>query len=150
MTGTTTNITNVNEFKSLPTAGLIIIENKKLLLAFSKNKNAYYLPGGKIDDGESSEQALIREIKEELNIDLDESKLQKYHHITALAYGESPPLRMEQDCYLYTLQDHQKPIQPSNEISDVQYFNLKEYQNQPVQVEGVIIAFNLLIKDGYL
>lgn len=55
----------------LPTAGLIVIENNKLLLAYSKNKKAWYLPGGKIDSGENSLKALQREIEEELNIILN-------------------------------------------------------------------------------
>jgi ADP-ribose pyrophosphatase YjhB (NUDIX family) len=38
----------------LSTAGLILIKDKKLLLAFSKNKKAWYLPGGKVDTNESS------------------------------------------------------------------------------------------------
>lgn len=36
----------------LPTAGLIVIKDNKLLLAYSNNKKAWYLPGGKIDLGE--------------------------------------------------------------------------------------------------
>ena len=45
------------------------IKDKKLLLAFSKNKQCFYLPGGKIDTGETAKQALCREIGEELNIE---------------------------------------------------------------------------------
>jgi 8-oxo-dGTP pyrophosphatase MutT (NUDIX family) len=61
--------------KQLVTAGLVAIKNRKLLLALSKNKRAWYLPGGKIDDGETTPLALIREIKEELNILLEKEKL---------------------------------------------------------------------------
>lgn len=61
--------------KQLHTAGLITLKDKKLLLAFSKNKQAWYLPGGKIDAGESSEEALIREIHEELNLTLKAEEL---------------------------------------------------------------------------
>ena len=53
----------------LQTAGLVVIKNRKLLLAFSKNKQAWYLPGGKTDLGETAQDALLREIKEELDID---------------------------------------------------------------------------------
>ena len=59
------------KIKELPTAGLIVVDNQKLLLTFSKNKKAWYLPGGKIDEGETSKQALIREIEEELNVTLN-------------------------------------------------------------------------------
>jgi len=86
---------------ALPTAGLIVIENNKLLLSYSRNKKAWYLPGGKIDAGETSVEAIQREIQEELNIKLDPSLLKLYCHITAPAYGENTNIIMEQDCYLY-------------------------------------------------
>lgn len=57
--------------KSLPTAGLVSINGDKLLLAYSNNRKAWYLPGGKIDAGEEALQSLRREILEELNIVLD-------------------------------------------------------------------------------
>lgn len=133
--------------KKLPTAGLLALQNRKLLLAFSKNKKAWYLPGGKIDNDETSEQALIREIQEELNVPLLPEKLQFYYHISAPAYGEYPVVQMEQDCFLYPLQE---AIHPNNEIAAVRYFSLEEYQQEAVQVEGVIIAFRKLITDGYL
>ncbi|WP_245973015.1 hypothetical protein [Sphingobacterium siyangense] len=37
--------------KCLPTAGLVSIKEDKLLLAYSNNRKAWYLPGGKIDAG---------------------------------------------------------------------------------------------------
>ena len=66
------------------TAGLLLIQNRKLLLAFSNNKQCFYLPGGKIDDGETASGALCREIAEELNIKLEENELTYYTHISAL------------------------------------------------------------------
>lgn len=132
---------------SLPTAGLIAIKNNKLLLAFSKNKKAWYLPGGKIDRSESSLEALQREIQEELNIKLAPNRLEYYGHVSAQAYGEASNIIMKQDCFLYELNE---TIRPSNEIADVKYFDLKTYQLEPVQVEGVIVVFNNLIKDGII
>src|ERR1041384_6034295 len=91
----------------LPTAGLIIIQNRKLLLAFSKNKQCFYLPGGKIDEGETATEALCREISEELNLHLDQPDLKYYTHISAPAYGELNGIIMEQDCFLLN-----KPVEP--------------------------------------
>lgn len=54
----------------LLTAGLVVVQDNKLLLTYSNNKKAWYLPGGKIDQGETAREALIREIREELNIDV--------------------------------------------------------------------------------
>ena len=49
--------------------GAIIINDNKLLAMHDERSPYYYLPGGKVKMNESAEQAIIREIQEELNID---------------------------------------------------------------------------------
>lgn len=132
--------------KIIRTAGLIVVQNNQLLLAFSKNKNAWYLPGGKVDAGENSLDALRREIREELNIELDTQRLQYYYHITAPAYGENNVM-MEQDCFSYTLTE---TIKPGKEIAKVKWFNPETYNKEPAQVVGVLTAFQRLTLDGIL
>ncbi|MCW3467072.1 NUDIX hydrolase [Chitinophaga nivalis] len=124
--------------------GLIVVENRKLLLAFSKNKKAWYLPGGKVDAGESGVSALQREIKEELNMELAAEELQWYYYITAPAFGEQQ-LLMKQHCYRYELR--QVP-QPTSEIEAIHYFSLAEYRKETHQVPGVLLAFAKLQEDG--
>lgn len=131
----------------LLTAGLVIVKNNQLLLAYSNNKNAWYLPGGKIDEGETSKEALIREIKEELNVELELDKIESYRHISAPAYGESPEWIMEQDTFRYSLTEK---VQPSNEIAAVKYFDLAMYKLEPAQVPGVLKIFKLLEEDGII
>lgn len=131
----------------LPTAGLVVINQNKLLLAYSGNKNAWYLPGGKIDKGETAQEALIREIEEELNLSLDTSRLRYYCHTTAPAYGEDKNIIMEQECYLYQLQE---AIEPSHEIEAIKYFDLETYKLEPAQVPGVLYIFEQLHQDGLL
>lgn len=132
------------EIIKLHTAGLVVIKEHKLLLAFSRNKNAWYLPGGKIDPGETAHEAIQREIKEELNIDLVPELLKFYGHITAPAYGEQTNIVMEQDCFIYDLREE---IQASNEIDEVAYFDLETYLKEPAQVPGVLELFTRLEKD---
>ena len=73
---------------TLITAGLVVVKDRKLLLAFSNNKKAFYLPGGKTDHGETTAEALIREVREELNVSLEPEALQFYMHVEAFAFGE--------------------------------------------------------------
>lgn len=131
----------------LLTAGLVVTKNNQLLLAYSNNKNAWYLPGGKIDKGETAKEALIREVREELNIDLQPDKIENYKHISAPAYGESPELIMEQDTFLYNLTEN---IQPSHEIAAVKYFDLEMYKQELAQVPGVLKVFKLLKEDSII
>lgn len=46
----------------------IIISNGKILAMKDEHISHYYLPGGRVQFGETAEQALIREIKEELGV----------------------------------------------------------------------------------
>ncbi len=46
----------------------VIINEKRLLVLKDNHANYYYLPGGRVQFGETAENALLRELKEELNI----------------------------------------------------------------------------------
>lgn len=132
---------------SLPCAGLLHIKDRKLLLAFSRNKQCFYLPGGKIDAGESAAQALCREIQEELNIPLAEMDLRYYTHITAPAYGEEKGIIMEQDCFLL-----EKEVSPraSSEIGELKYFTVTDYKKEPAIAPGALMILEQLKKAGLI
>lgn len=46
----------------------VIVHNNKLLVQKNVKTKEYYLPGGRINYGESSEEAIIREMTEELGV----------------------------------------------------------------------------------
>jgi len=131
----------------LATAGLLVIQNRKLLLAYSINKACFYLPGGKIDEGESTKDALSREISEELNVQLQPADLLYYCHITAPAYGEKRGIIMEQDCFIVN-----KTITPvaAAEIGELKYFSLNDYLNQENKAPGAIMILEKLKSDNLI
>ncbi len=63
-------------------ADVVIVKNDKVLLVQQRKESAKGLwsyPGGQVEDGETAEQAVVREVKEELGIDLiDYSPLKTY------------------------------------------------------------------------
>ena len=129
------------------TSGLVLINKNKALLALSKNKNAFYLPGGKVNKNENTKQALIREIEEELSCVLKDDKLKFYKHITAPAFGENANIIMEQDCFFY---NEELNIVPSAEIEKTEWFSKAEYLLQKNIAPGVIKLFELLEEDKLL
>lgn len=131
----------------LLTAGLLIIQNRKLLLAFSKNKQCFYLPGGKIDQGETSASALCREIGEELNTRINENELEYYTHISAPAYGEKQGVMMEQDCFIIN-----RPVKPvaAAEIGELKYFSLNGYLAAASKAPGVVMVLEQLKADNLI
>ena len=133
--------------KTLITAGLVVVKDRRLLLAFSNNKKAFYLPGGKADKGETTGEALVREVQEELNVTLDPAALKFYMHVEALAFGEQGDVLMKQDCFTTVLPAEPRP---TAEIGDLQYFSTGSYSREPAQVPGVIIVMQQLKKDGLI
>jgi len=131
----------------LPTAGLLHIKDRKLLLAYSRNKQCFYLPGGKIDEGETAATALCREIKEELNTSLSPGQLVYYTHITAPAYGEISGIIMEQDCFFAAIETIPEA---SGEIDKLQHFSLADYRQELKQAPGAVMILQRLKEDGYI
>jgi 8-oxo-dGTP pyrophosphatase MutT (NUDIX family) len=131
----------------METVGLLVVRNRKLLLAFSNNKQCFYLPGGKKDKHETAEQALCREIAEELNVKLEEKNLKYQLHVSAPAYGEVDGTVMEQDCFF-----HDEFIQPvaSAEIGELRFFSLQDYLTEANQAPGAVMVLQQLKKENFI
>ncbi|MCH7640902.1 NUDIX domain-containing protein [Patescibacteria group bacterium] len=50
-----------------PRVRLVIIKKGKILLSYVKDRNFYFYTGGKVEYGETLEEACVREVKEECN-----------------------------------------------------------------------------------
>lgn len=67
--------TMIGDVKLNIRVGVILEYNKKILIEKNKEFDYCVLPGGRIHTLESTEEALIREVKEELGIDISEKNL---------------------------------------------------------------------------
>ena len=64
----------MNELKTIEVVAAVIVKNGNVLATqrgYGEFKGKWEFPGGKIKEGENKEEALKREIKEELNADID-------------------------------------------------------------------------------
>lgn len=64
--------------KIIKRAGGILIKDKKVLICKANNQDFYLLPGGSVDAGETVTQALVRELSEELQIEVQQSDLEPF------------------------------------------------------------------------
>ena len=67
-----------------------IIQNKegKILVCQKKGKNYYFFPGGHVEYGESTKDALARELKEELDLDVEETSFMGGFEHMFVEYGK--------------------------------------------------------------
>lgn len=66
----------------------VLIKNRKLLIERSENRTMFVAPGGSIEEGETSEEALTRELMEEFGIIANETDFEHFGHFHAKAAGE--------------------------------------------------------------
>ena len=95
------------------------IKDKKVLYVRSKHKDTFFNPGGKRKEGESDEQALVREVKEELNVALMPETIRFMETFTAQAYGKPEGVSVEMKCYAG---DYMGTLTPTSEIEELAWF----------------------------
>lgn len=77
----------------------IELKGKTILSTKSYGKDKYYIPGGKREIGETDEQALVREIREELNVEIDSETLTYIGTFEAQAHGHAEGVIVKMTCY---------------------------------------------------
>lgn len=101
-------------------SALAVFKDKQILLVRPyDNATAFLTLGGKIEEGESVTEALIREVKEEVNATVDESTLEYLREFEAPAFGKENTLV---NVKLYSGELLDEPT-PSSEIEEIRYFD---------------------------
>lgn len=77
----------------------IELKDKTILSTKSYGKDKYYIPGGKRETGETDEQALIREISEELSVTINPETLNYVGTFEAQAHSHDEGILVKMTCY---------------------------------------------------
>jgi len=101
----------------------IYVKDKKILSTLSKGKDKYYIPGGKREGLENDIEALAREIKEELSVDLDLDSLKYYGVFKAQAHGHAEGVVVKMSCYMA---DYTGELKVDNEIAEIIWLEYKD------------------------
>lgn len=122
----------------------IYIKDKKVLCTLSKGKETYYSPGGKREQGETDEEALIREVKEELSVDIKKDTIQYYGTFEAQADGKEEGVIVKMTCYLA---EYEGRLMPSSEIEKFDWLDTNDMDK--ISLAGKLI-FEDLKKQGLI
>jgi 8-oxo-dGTP diphosphatase len=101
----------------------IHIVNRRILSTRSRGKATYYLPGGKREGGETDREALIREIREELSVELSPETIRYVGTFEAQAHGQAEGVVVRMTCYSG---DHIGELKPAAEIEEMVWFIHKD------------------------
>jgi len=100
----------------------IIIVDRKVLVERSKGKEYFIHPGGKIESGETPEQAVVRELKEEFQIAVAEEDLEHFDSNTAPA-ANSPEVDVHMEVFL--VKKWRGEIKPDSEVEEIRWLTSK-------------------------
>lgn len=78
----------------------LYLKDGKILSTRSRGKDKYYIPGGKREAGETDIETLVREVKEELSVDIIESSAGLYGVFEAQAHGKAEGVIVKMTCFI--------------------------------------------------
>lgn len=121
-------------------AGGVLLKNRRFLMTRAKSKDFFIAPGGKVKSGESVQAALKRELKEELDIEVDVGDLEEFGTFYAPA-AEDEDKYLQMDVFL--VNKWSSKILPAGEVEEILWVNSSLTPNTKV---GSIFNHDVLPK----
>lgn len=123
----------------------IIVNNGKVLLMHRVNNGKEYhvFPGGGVENGETIEQAVLREVQEETSLEVKIEKM-LYHHIL--------DDNTEQFFYLCSYISGDPKLGDGNEAQDMKESNVNFYNPVWYEIRGLpqLLLYPLEIRDWFI
>ena len=98
------------------TVAWVRLENGRILCARPRGKDIFYIPGGKREGAESDLQTLLREISEELMVEL---RPETVAHVGTYEAGQADGAVVRMSCYSG---DYTGTLTASSEIDELAWF----------------------------
>jgi 8-oxo-dGTP pyrophosphatase MutT (NUDIX family) len=122
----------------IKTSALISVKNNKMLLVRVRDNTIWYFPGGKIESGETYLQTVIRELDEELNIQMSAEQLSYLGEIITDNHDRTDMVSVH--CYAGGIT---QKIEPAEEISELKWFDLDDTEFMaPAVIESIRLWFS--------
>jgi 8-oxo-dGTP diphosphatase len=106
------------ELPDIPVAAIALIRNRRVLMVTARGRDVWYMPGGKIDPGESEADAAAREADEEVGVSVDPAALEFLFTVLIQAHGE-PSGRLVR-MSVFGAESAEEPL-PGNEVDAVHW-----------------------------
>ena len=112
--------------KLIDKVAYLYLNDGKILSTRSKGKDKYYIPGGKREGNEMDIETLVREVKEELCVDIIESTAKFYGIFEAQAHGKAEGVIVKMTCYTA---DYAGELQADSEIAEIVWLTTADIES---------------------
>ncbi len=103
----------------------ILIKDRKVLVVRGNGKDYFKSPGGKLEPGESSIAALVRELREELQIEVAQSDVEKFG-VFSSTVPEDRTKSVLIDAYLIAKWSGQVQLNPEDKVAELRWVDFAE------------------------
>jgi 8-oxo-dGTP pyrophosphatase MutT (NUDIX family) len=111
----------------------VLVQDRKVLVALSKGSDAWYLPGGHREPGETDTETLVREVREELSVGIVLATVAYYGTFEAQAHGAPAGKIARITCYTAR---YEGKLEASSEIAKIGFlsYDQKGKTSAPTQM----------------
>jgi 8-oxo-dGTP diphosphatase len=112
----------------IDTVAWVLLDEGRVLGTRSRGKDVFFIPGGKRESGESDEQTLLREVREELSVEVVPGTVAHLGVYEAQAEGHPEGVRVRMSCYTG---DYLGTLAASSEIEEVAWLSYTDRDRVP-------------------
>ncbi len=112
--------------KVIDKVAYLYLKDGKILSTRSKGKDKYYIPGGKREGNETDMETLVREVKEELMVDIIESTVKFYGIFEAQAHGQAEGVIVKMTCYTA---EYSGELKADSEIAEIVWLTTSDVES---------------------
>lgn len=134
---------------ALRVSALLLVRDRRVLMVRARGRDVLYLPGGKVEPGESAVQAAVREAHEETGLTITAADVDEFAVVTEPAHGQAPGTIVRMTLFLARSPGALDSVQPvaSAEVDEVEWVTADDADRCP---PAGVETLRLLVRAGLL
>ncbi|GAB2975383.1 NUDIX hydrolase [Frigoribacterium salinisoli] len=115
----------------LVVSALALVRDRRLLMVTARGRSLWYLPGGKVEPGETGAAAAVREAHEEVGVVVDPASVRALFTVVTQADGEPEGRLVEMTLFEGGLVEGSPEPVPSAEVSALHWATTADLERCP-------------------